>query len=405
MMKKRCRRTAAAFLTAAVLISAVFSGCRKQEQKTPSVEGLETIHETEFGGVYLKMTIDDFNKLGFSYGDSVDLEFSNGYKLEDLPYYNGYYVDAGQPLLIAYPGYDYIKAAINYGEDLWEKAGLKDGLLAVPKLLGAVNSDLFSAAELDGHSTAKIVLHERGKYKDIQDARDIHYSDERSKFDSDEIFANFRNMTVGNLKEGAVYRSASPCDNQHNRAPYVDALIREAGVNCILDLADNETKIEKYISAEGFSSPYFLSLYEGGKVIPLALSMNYMADEFGQKIAEGFRQMAETDGPCLVHCTEGKDRTGFVCMLIGMLAGASYRELVDDYMVTYQNYYKITEASEKAKYDVILDKNLNAMMRWVIGDENADLEKADLQTAAEKYLLAGGMTAAGIAAFLEKITK
>ena len=404
-MKKGYRRTAAVLLAGAVMILAALSGCSQQEQKTPAIEGYETIHEMEFGGVYIKITIDDFNKHGFTYGDSVDVEFSNGYKLEDLPYYNGYYVDAGQPLLVAYPGYDYIKAAINYGEDLWEKAGLKNELLAVPQLLTAQNGDLFVAAGLDEHSTAKIVLREHGKYKDIQDARDIHYSDDRTKFDSDVIFANFRSMNVGNLKEGAVYRSASPCDNQHKRAPYVDALIKEAGVNCILDLADNDAKIGKYIAAEDFSSPYFLSLYQDGKVIPLALSMNYLADEFAQKIAAGFTQMAESDGPYLVHCTEGKDRTGFVCMMIGMLSGASYQELVDDYMVTYANYYKITETSEKAKYDVILDKNLNAMLRFVIGDENADLEKADMKTAAVNYLIKGGMSAAKLDALLAKILK
>ena len=104
----------------------VMTGCQNSEpQKDMTVKGLPVIHETEFGGVYIKMTIDEFNALGYEYGDSVRVEFSTGYVLEDIPYYNGYYVDAGQPLLIAYPGYDYIKAAINYGNDLWEDANLK----------------------------------------------------------------------------------------------------------------------------------------------------------------------------------------------------------------------------------------------------------------------------------------
>ena len=90
----------------------------------PAVEGCAILHEPEFGGVYIEIPIDEFNALGFEYGDSVKVVFSNGYTLEDIPYYNGYYVDAGEPLLIAYPGYDYIKAAINYGEDLWDKGGL-----------------------------------------------------------------------------------------------------------------------------------------------------------------------------------------------------------------------------------------------------------------------------------------
>ena len=392
-----------AFLAVLVLLSGVLSACGRA--KKPAVTGLETIHEPEFGGVYIKITIDDFNKKGFAYGDSVDVVFSNGYKLEDVPYYNGYYVDAGEALLIAYPGYDYVKAAINYGEDLWEKAELEQSLplQAASGTKTKEESDLFLKAALDGHSTASVTLREQGKYLDIQNARDIHYRDERDEFPSDEVFANFRDMTAGKLKPGTVYRSASPCDNQHNRAPYVDKLIEKAGVRCILNLADNDAKIEKYIASDGFDSPYFLSLYENGQVIPLALNMNYLSEEFRTKIAGGFIAMTASEGPYLIHCTEGKDRTGFVCMLVEALAGASYEEIVDDYMVTYNNYYKITEASDKPKYDVILEKNLVAMMKTVVGDPDADLKKTDLSAAARSFLRSSGMTDGQIDAFLERI--
>ena len=125
---KRITKCTAVLL--ALLMTLAFSSCKDRKDPdpapdVPSISDYEVEHEPEFGGVYIKITIDDFNKLGFTYGDSVDVEFSNGYKLEDIPYYNGYYVDAGEPLLIAYPGYPYIKAAVNYGEDLWDEAELK----------------------------------------------------------------------------------------------------------------------------------------------------------------------------------------------------------------------------------------------------------------------------------------
>ncbi|MBR0417397.1 MAG: tyrosine-protein phosphatase [Firmicutes bacterium] len=386
---------------ALLALALCLSGCGKKEEPTgnvPCLENCEIQHEQEFGGVYIKTTIDDFNKLGFEYGDSVKVVFSNGYTLEDVPYYNGYYVDAGEALLIAYPGYDYIKAAINYGEDLWESGNL----YASPDSETKIN--LFQAAGLNEHCTASVYLNEHGTYLDIQEARDIHYSDERVKFPSDEAFANFRNVKVGNIKEGVLYRSASPCDNQHKRAPYVDDFISEAGVNCILDLADSDAKIEKYIAADDFDSPYFLSLYKDGKVITLAMNMNFASGDFKAKIVQGFNSMSETDGPYLVHCTEGKDRTGFICMLIEALAGASYDEIVDDYMITYDNYYEITEVKDKAKYDVILEKNLIAMLYTVVGDKNVDLRTADLSAYAKDYLRNLGMTDLQIEAFLAKIT-
>ena len=48
---------------------------------------IEAIYEPKFGGSYLDIAIDEFNNLGFEYGDSVDVTFSNGYKLSDIPYY------------------------------------------------------------------------------------------------------------------------------------------------------------------------------------------------------------------------------------------------------------------------------------------------------------------------------
>lgn len=378
----------------------ILTGCQKEEPDQPTqtlkVENLQIQHETEFGGVYIVITIDDFNRLGFKYGDSVDVVFSNGYKLEDIPYYNGYYVDAGEALLIAYPGYDYIKAAINYGDDLWERAGLK----ASPDQV-----TLWATAALDEHSTASVTLREAGRYLDVQEARDIHYSDERAKFPSDSVFANFRNFVMGDLKEGVMYRSASPCDNQHKRAPYVDALIKEAQVNCILNLSDNNVKIEKYMARDDFNSPYFAELYEKGNVYPIALNMNYLSDEFAAKIAQGFIEISQKDGPYLIHCTEGKDRTGFVCMLIEALAGAGYQEIADDYMVTYDNYYEINEVKDPRKYKVILEKNLEAMLKFVVGDEEVDIRTAELSGYARSYLLKAGMSAEQIDRFLRRITR
>lgn len=370
-------------LVLALLILSLCACQKKKEESNPSIADYPIEHEMEYGGVYIKIAIDDFNALGFSFGDSIDLTFDNGRKLEDIPYYNGYYVDAGEPLLIGYPGYEYIKATINYGQDLWDEFSLK-----VP----ANVEGLWKKAVLEEHNTATITLHEKGKYLPIQEASDIHYFDERERYDSDAMFANFRSMNLGKLKRDVIYRSASPCDNQHNRAPYVDALIREAGVNTILDLADNEVKIEKYIARDDFASPYFLSLYDSDQVIPIALNMNYLSDDFGMKIVQGFNLMAEKEGPYLIHCTEGKDRTGFVAMLIEALAKASYKEIEADYMKTYANYYRIDKSNDKEKYQIILERNLDGMIAFMVNDAGIDFKNCDLSIYAENYLQRCGMS-------------
>ena len=378
------------------ILQIILCSCAKKEEII-KIENYPIEHELEFGGVYIQISIDDFNKLGFAYGDSVNVEFDNGTSLMDIPYYNGYYVDAGQSLLIAYPGYDYIKATINYGQDIWDEFNLK--------LDNSEKISLWQNSKLEEHNKATITLNEKGKYLDIQNASDIHYFDERERYETDEIFANFRAVNMANLKENIVYRSASPCDNQHNRAPYVDSLMKQAGVKTILNLADNYNKIEKYIAKEDFNSPYFLSLYEAGTVIPISLNMNYFSDDFKLKIIDGFKAMSENEGPYLIHCTEGKDRTGFVLMLIEALAGASYEEIKDDYMLTYDNYYKINENSDPEKYYVILHRNLDVMIKTIINDDNIDFKNCDLSKYVQNYLLNNGMSIEELNKFKECILK
>ena len=119
--------------------------------------------------------------------------------------------------------------------------------------------------------------------------------------------------------------------------------------------------------------------------------MNYGSMDFKVKVAAGLTAMSEREGPYLVHCTEGKDRTGFVCMLLEALCGASYDEIVSDYMITYDNYYQITQSSEKEKYDVIVESVLNPMVQTLTEGGNGDVRTADLSVGAQRYLLEGGM--------------
>ena len=375
-----------AVLISIVLIITVFAGCGKinddeDKSKDLAVSDLSVMHETEFGGIYADITIDDFNALGFEFGDSVNVEFSNGYKTEDIPYYNGYYVKTGEPLVIGYPGYPYIKICVNNGDDFW------------------------NIANADENTTVTISLNNKSKYIDTQEARDIHYIDDRNAYSSDEIFANFRGIQVGTMKDNLVFRSASPCDNQHNRATYVNRLIEQAGIKYIIDLADNDEKIKGYIADENFSCDYFLSLYNNGKVIPLAMNMNFGSDEFRHKAADGLIAMLENDGPYLIHCTEGKDRTGFMCMLLEALSGAGYEDIVRDYMITYGNYYGITKETKEKQYNLIVEQVLNPMIDGMAGKEIFDYYNEDLSSCAEQYLMSGGMTSAQINAIREKIVK
>ena len=349
-----------------------FASCRSSGQNNPEPVDCEIEHDWEFGAVVIKESIDDFNDLGFEYGDSVNVVFSNGYTMEDIPYYSGYYGETGMPLLVAYQGRDFIWACINNGPCLWDVSGVSED------------------------DTVTITLAEHGKYLDIQTAWDIGYTDDYSDYNDDVAFANFRSVKAGNIAPNTLYRSASPCNNTHNRAPYVDALCEEAGIQCIVDLADNEEIIRGYLEDPDFDSPYFLSLYEKGQVFPVSLNVNFTSDEFKEGVAAGLTVIIEHDGPYLVQCTEGKDRTGFVCMLLEALCGADYNEIVDDYMISFNNYGGITVESDPDRYNILVESLLDPMIRIVLDDPEIDVTTADLTEGAENYLKSIGLTDAEI---------
>ncbi|MBO7549354.1 MAG: tyrosine-protein phosphatase [Clostridia bacterium] len=365
-------------ILALLLCFAALTSCGKAEK--PELKSSAVTHETKFGGVYFDKTIEEFNALGFEYGDSVNIAFSNGKTLEDIPYYNGYYVDIGEAVLVAYPGYPYIDAMINYGDDL------------------------YLALELDENCTADITLCERGKYAGVQKARDIQYSDEQGE-QSDIVFANFRAVNMGDLKKDVLYRSASPCNDEHNRAAVTDRLAAEAKIGFMLNLSDNESDILGFIAADTFDSPYFLSLFTSGKVAPLGLSANFKSESFGEKLAQGLEAVAQSEGPVLIHCVEGKDRTGYVLMLLEALCGATYGEIVDDYMLTYDNYYGINKTSDPERYDIIKEKNLDVMISYMTGTPAEDgFENVDLAKSARALLIKTGMTEDSVNRLYSRLT-
>lgn len=362
------------------------------------------IEEGEDGEICIRLTTKDFEELGFTYGDSVDLVFSNGCELRSIPFYSGNSSMKKEVILSGMPEDSCIRAKVTYGEKLWVS-------------LGVTNQD-----------TVNITLREKGRFSGIILDRQIKYSNDRKDYASDEVFANFWNVKVGDLKEGILYRSASPCDNLYLRASYVDHLLSEAGISFILDLSDDGERIEEHFSETDFKSDYFKRLYDEGQVKGLKLTTDYSSASFKETLAEGLVSMEEAEGPYLIQCLEGKERTGFVCALLECLCGADYDEVEKDFMKSFENYYGITENSQKENYDMLVRSFLEPMLWAMMGEEadvetedaetvdlkKVDLKKVDLKKAAlkevdlkiyaERYLADAGMTSEQIQKLRSKLT-
>ena len=325
--------------------------------------------DTEFGSTQFLIAPEKFIDAGFEYGDSCLVEFSNGKHFENVPFFNGYYGRTGDLAIVAYPGYEFDVLARCQGKSIWDEAGFADT------------------------DVATITLSEKGKFKNIQDTLGMIYSDKREEYSSDEEYANFRSMNGGNLKPDMFYRGTSPFDNQYNRAQYSDDLIEENGIKYILDLADTNEKIAGYREKDDFKSVYAASLYDKGNVYVAGLSASYRTEDFSQKAVTMLNEMTKHQGPFYIHCTEGKDRTGFVCILLECMAGWSYDEIERDYMQTYENYYGISKTSEPEKYKSVVNVKLNDMIFWLAGvDNEEDVTSEKLKEGAHDYLISSGMS-------------
>lgn len=369
------------------LITAIMLSLTGSPRAAKNIEKEITITSTvskdeKFSSACLAVDQETFEEAGFRLGDRCTVEFENGFTLNDVPYHNGYYVKNGEPVIVAYPGSDHVCVTFN-------------------------NMGIWEQAELEKDMEITITLKESGKYAPIQEVLGQIYSFDRKDYESDIQFVNFRALTGGALKEGYLFRGASPVDNSRGRAAYTDALLREKEIGFILDLADSEEDMLSYMTAEDFASDYTADRYHDGHAALLDMGSAYQSDEYKQQLVQGLRMMLQdNEGPMYIHCMEGKDRTGFVCMLLEALAGATYDEMLNDYMITYANYYGVTRENTPEKYDAIADLYFDAFAAYLHGTEEKDILKtADYTEDAKAYLLKGGMNNEEIEMLIQLITK
>ncbi len=348
-----------------------------------TIGGLDNnIWMTKYGNVYTDCKAENFTQdLGLAWGDLVTVKFLN--KTLILPVVPDYsYVDTGKPAIIlaktelGTPALDsYISLAINMGSfaETYELAhkhvdSNKNWSYTAWEGVSYPVEVTYELAEKEGYMAEYLL-------------RDLQRTNDRADYPNltDEQFANFRPVVTTGDKI-VLYRTSSPINPEIGRNEYADAAIEKAGVTVIMNLADNKADAEAY---PGFADTY----YADQNVIYLSLGVDFQADEFKAGLAEGLRFFANNKGTYAVHCTEGKDRAGFVIALLECLMGASYDEVIADYMVTYTNYYGVEPGTDK--YTAIANSNIVKSLSTAFGV--SDLASANLTNEAIEYLKAIGL--------------
>lgn len=310
---------------------------------------------SKFGHLITDVTLSAFTGAGYEPGDIVTVTV-NSHSL-DAPYGSTYdNVDTGKLIVLPNKDSGTMSVAINMG-DFSKTYNVKAG-----------DAVTFTMKQKAGYL-------EEYKLRNI----DVLRTNNRSDYSTDGVFANFRSIEMGNLAPGVLYRSSSPVNPELGRNAYADQLTKAAGIKTVLNLADSDSVMKAY---PGYGQTYYSTL----NVLPLDMGVNFSAPDFTAKLKTGLEYMLSHKGPYLEHCTEGKDRTGFVSALLEALMGGTLDQITADYMISYENFYHIEKGP--GSYDRIVSSNILPELRMIAGvGEDADLSKVDLGQAAENYLI------------------
>jgi len=322
---------------------------------------------SKYGNVGTDLSMDTLTAAGFEVGDVLKVEIT-GREPITLPLGTGYSnVDQGSPLALADADSNTLALAINRGD------------FATTYGLGVKGEDKTYA--ITPGVTITVSMAQKGGYLDEMEIRELDSkrTNVREDYASDEVFANFRAVTMGDIADGMLYRTSSPVNPELGRNTYADAFLKAAGVKTVVNLADSKETMEAY---EGYADTYYSTL----KVIPLNMGVDMYSDDAKAALKAGLEFIIANEGPYAFHCTEGKDRAGYFAMLLEALMGAKPQEIVTDYMLSFENYYHVANRTEQ--WMKIAESNIEKDLVKLAGVESVfDLDGVDLSAAAGKYMV------------------
>lgn len=335
-----------------ILLVVALSSC------TPTIR-TKVVGYDNFNGAYLGITPDDLNKKKIKYGDMLSLRLKDTTFI--VSYFTGYYGKPGTPLLV------------NYNNS--------------PRIIFTRSTTGLSLQFLDREGQkVRISMKGKGGAIETQSIMGHSYSNNHAHFASDKIFANAREVQTTGIGAGRLFRSASPFDNKHNRATFASQYIEMQGINTILNLADSKEKA----TSRTDTPPYSQKMINENRVIFCPLTANYTSKEFYSQLTESLAELSHCPTPYHIHCTEGKDRCGYVCAILEALCGASYDEIVADYIISFDNYFG-DSMSPEGKQMFVRDNLNHCLMFYTGAPSSEELHTINLQQAITDKLTEFGM--------------
>jgi protein tyrosine/serine phosphatase len=361
----------------AVLLAAL-SGCASSGKAVENTAAQEAVVYVElqgtvvsvdkYGNVQTDISSGALTEAGYEVGDMVTVQAG---KINDPAPYVNTYSDVNRGNLLISISDDKVQLAINYG-NLSERGGIAQG------------------------SAVTLGLAKKGAYRAEYEVRHLTESEKREDYPSDAAFANFREVKYGTIASHTLYRSRHPASGDA-KAPYAAALDEGAGIKTVINLADNAEEFAQRAS----SSPWYQKLADGGNIIYLSMGVDFGIPDFQGKLKTGLQFLISQEGPYLIHCNEGKDRTGVVIALLEAISGATIADIKADYIASFVNQYGIK--SDEERYGIISQAIVDILQEINGG---AAVNDRNLRQAAENYLTGTiGLSAQELASLKARLAK
>lgn len=193
---------------------------------------------------------------------------------------------------------------------------------------------------------------------------------------------NFREITAGGIAPGVLYRSSSPIDpGQGERRFVADTLLWRKGIATVVNTSDCRLRFRNFA---GYRDTYYARL-DATHQVALNMGHDYPSDAFLEDMRNGLDFISERPAPYLIHGTEGVERTGYVCMVLEALMGASKEELLADYLRSYEEYYLVEKDSEEWK--TARAQAVTCLLTFTGAADEAALDGMKLDEVTRAYLL------------------
>jgi protein tyrosine/serine phosphatase len=188
---------------------------------------------------------------------------------------------------------------------------------------------------------------------------------------------NFREIRMGNIAPNTLYRSSHPIkDNEQEKI--ISLLAAQNKIKTIINLSDTHSEIK----LKSIFAPWYDKLLKNNSVAALGMDFNNNSESFNKKLKKGLQFIINTEGPWLIHCHAGVDRTGFVSIVLETLMGAKLNEVIDDYLKSFDSGFDSSIYGNVNKEDSTVVLQLISAM-----GNNMPVNDQNLQTIAEHYLL------------------